>query len=314
MTILLFIFIYFIIFFSVFDEGDSDSEFHPRMSPITIPKVILNNGEVNCKTCGKLYKPSSEANFLFRDLCVSCQSAFEDSLAALNGSATSSSTRPEQALKEQSVDDVDEEKDPNDVPQGQGQEIDVDINALNQYIDEAVVSENSIKGRENMEEEEDVNNPPIIENSSSSSADSPSVTLEVMLGSILASGLLAGQIFLNNIPYMVEAEKTNIPDGRGAGTTMFHNEYSKKLPELYWYRFYAGFVTKQYQCMGLCMTKCGNVFVGVMETMCSAPRYDPVIYFTKTKSAKIMQSTQWRRQYILDPSAVMTTDIDDVNR
>ena len=86
----------------------------------------------------------------------------------------------------------------------------------------------------------------VVDRGSSSSSDSPAVSLEVMLGSVLACGAHAGQIFLNNIPYLVEAEKLNIPEGRGAGTTMFHNEYSKKLPELYWYRFYAGLVTKQY--------------------------------------------------------------------
>ena len=50
----------------------------------------------------------------------------------------------------------------------------------------------------------------IMESSSTSSKESPPVSLEVMLGSVLACGAHAGQIFLNNIPYMVEAEKSDI--------------------------------------------------------------------------------------------------------
>ncbi len=279
-------------------------------SPINIP--IDLDSEIKCRTCMKVFRPSPDASFLFRDLCVPCQVAFEANMAALdNGQASTSSSRLQQ---EENSNEEEEEKSPDNVVEREAVEKVVEPPFVNQY-DSARFDQNEEENRNDMDVvQQNVGQTLVVDRGSSSSSDSPTVSLEVMLGSVLACGAHAGQIFLNNIPYLVEAEKLNIPEGRGAGTTMFHNEYSKKLPELYWYRFYAGFSTQKYQCMGICMTKCGNIFIGVMETMCSAPRMDPVIYFSSTKSAKIIKTPQWRRQYILDPSAELTTDVDDVNR
>lgn len=272
------------------------------------------DSEIKCRTCMKVFQPSPDASFLFRDLCVPCQVAFEANIAALDDAqASMSSSRLQQ---EENSKEEEEEKSPDNVVEKAAVEelVELQPRIINRY-DSARFDHNEEENIYNMDVvQQNVGQTLVVDLGSSRSSDSPAVSLEVMLGAVLGCGAHAGQIFLNNIPYLVEAEKLNIPDGRGAGTTMFHNEYSKKLPELYWYRFYAGFSTKTYQCMGICMTKCGNVFIGVMETMCSAPRMDPVIYFSSTKSAKIIKTNQWRRQYILDPSAELTTDVDDVNR
>jgi hypothetical protein len=282
-------------------------------SPIHVSDALLNK-EITCRTCSKSFVPSPNAKFLFRDLCIPCQEAFEQNLDMLHGDSSSSHSRQEEKSNDAAV-----------VEKDQVQVFEVSNDPIVETLANKIVSDISFDGQDKQIKDIEMNAVTelsgrvvdsdgivIMESSSSSSKESPPVSLEVMLGSVLACGAHAGQIFLNNIPYMVEAEKSDIPDGRGAGITMFHNEYSKKCPELYWYRFYGGFSTKKYQCMGLCMTTCGNVFIGVMETMCSNPRYDPVIYLTATKTAKIMKSTQWRRQYVLNLSAVLTTDPDDI--
>jgi hypothetical protein len=136
-----------------------------------------------------------------------------------------------------------------------------------------------------------------------------------MLGAIVSQKLKAGTVYMHGKPYIVEAD-TEIPDGRGPYTTFFHSEFSKNVPPLYWYRFYAGFYTKCFQCLGFSMTQCGNVFVGILETMCNTPKLDPVIYFTNSNIAAIIdKNVRWRRDYKLAPAETpLIVDLEVVVR
>lgn len=126
-------------------------------------------------------------------------------------------------------------------------------------------------------------------------------SLVIMIGSILACGDKVGNVRLHGVDHYIQADVDNIPDGRGAHTTFFHSVFSKSIPDLYWYRFYAGFHTKLFQCLGFNTTLCGNVFVGICETMCPSPNLDPVIYFTASNSCAIITTKKWRHIYKLAP-------------
>ena len=68
------------------------------------------------------------------------------------------------------------------------------------------------------------------------------------------------------------------------------------------------------------MTECGNLFMGVMETMCNKCRIDPVIYFTETNTCRIIGcepggiDRQWRKTYKLNCILNLTIDIDKAKR
>ncbi len=69
-----------------------------------------------------------------------------------------------------------------------------------------------------------------------------------------------------------------------------------------------------YACMAFTMTKCGNLFIGIMETMCYECRTDPVIYFPSMDTCRIVNDIMWRKQFKLNCILILTIDIEKAKR
>ncbi len=80
------------------------------------------------------------------------------------------------------------------------------------------------------------------------------------------------------------------------------------------YYYYAGMYPRCFSCMAFTMTECGNLFMGVMETMCNKCRVDPVIYFVETNTCRIISDRLWRRQFKLNCILMLTIDIEKAKR
>ena len=66
--------------------------------------------------------------------------------------------------------------------------------------------------------------------------------------------------------------------------------------------------------MAFTMTECGNLFMGIMETMCYKCRTDPVIYFPSTDTCRIVNDRMWRKQFKLNCILILTIDIEKAKR
>jgi hypothetical protein len=121
-------------------------------------------------------------------------------------------------------------------------------------------------------------------------------------------------ITINGVTHLMEFDNLPNPDGRGIKTWMFNSDFSSTIPPLYWYRFYGGYVTKKMAFIGMCMTECGNLLVGILETRCSKPRYDAVIYYKRSNECKIQKEASWKQQLVLCPSIELGVDLDHVKR
>ena len=160
--------------------------------------------------------------------------------------------------------------------------------------------------------------PTLTDNKSSNGSDKLNVkdddmTFDVMLTAVFSCGSKSGRVKIHDHEYEFSACPKHI-SGRGGGTTMINTEFSKSIPDLFGYYFYAGMYTRCFSCMAFTMTECGNLFMGVMETMCNKCRVDPVIYFVETNTCRIISDRLWRRQFKLNCILMLTIDIEKAKR
>ena len=139
------------------------------------------------------------------------------------------------------------------------------------------------------------------------------MTFDVMLSAVFSCGSKSGRVNIHGHEYEFSACGKFI-SGRGGGTTMIITEFSKSIPDLFGYYYYGGMHTRLYSCLAFTMLECGNLFMGVMETMCNKCRIDPVIYFADTKTCRIITDRMWRRQFKLNCLLNLTIDIAEAKR
>jgi hypothetical protein len=139
------------------------------------------------------------------------------------------------------------------------------------------------------------------------------MTFDVMLSAVFSCGAKTGRVTIHGNEYEFSACAKSI-SGRGGATTLIVTEYSKSIPDLFGYYYYAGVYTRSFSCLAFTMTECGNLFMGVMETMCNKCRVDAVIYFAETKICRIITDRNWRRQFKLNCILHLTVDIAEAKR
>ena len=150
-------------------------------------------------------------------------------------------------------------------------------------------------------------------NSKVSTPQDDEMTFDVMLTAVFSCGAKTGRVTIHGYEYEFSACAKNI-SGRGGATTLIITEYSKSIPDLFGYYYYAGVYTRTFSCLAFTMTECGNLFMGVMETMCNKCRVDAVIYFAETKICRIISDRHWRRQFKLNCILHLTVDIAEAKR
>ena len=121
-------------------------------------------------------------------------------------------------------------------------------------------------------------------------------------------------VVINGIEHLIQYDNRPAPMGRGLKTYMFCSDFSADIPPLYWYRFFAGYVTTHIALIGMCMMECGDMLVGILETRCPKPRFDAVIYYAQTRECHINKDKKWKQNMVLRPHAPLTVDIADVKR
>jgi hypothetical protein len=141
--------------------------------------------------------------------------------------------------------------------------------------------------------------------------ENSSIDIRIALLNLMAGKENSDVIVVNGVEHIMSFDPVPNPDGRGVKTYMFANEFSTSIPPLYWYRFYAGYVTTKTAMVGMCMTECGNMLVGILETRCNTPRYDAAFYYAKTKECVILKPFAYKN-IVLCPKAPLTIDINEV--
>ena len=142
------------------------------------------------------------------------------------------------------------------------------------------------------------------------------MTFDLMLAAVFSCGAKEGRVTIHGHDYSFSACPKMLLS-RGGGTTMIITEFSKSIPDLFGYYYYGGSYTRCYSCMAFTMTECGNLFMGVMETMCSRARLDAVIYFPETNTCRIMSpesGVKWRQKFKLNCILHLTIDLDKAKR
>jgi len=124
----------------------------------------------------------------------------------------------------------------------------------------------------------------------------------------------SGVIVVNGIDYQYTSEALSNQYGRGAKTFVFQSSFTNSIPSLYGYKLCAGYMTRLYAFVSLCMMQSGDMLVCVLETRCNKPRYDPVIFDAQSQTCSISRDNDWRCKTKLDIGAKLTFDIDVVKK
>lgn len=193
-----------------------------------------------------------------------------------------------------------------------------DVDDIDHKIDNNLVEDN----KEADEGDEDLSRRSVSSLSSTSGAFSQTLTpqensaidVKIALLNIMNEKESSDVITINGVQHIMEFDSLPNPDGRGIKTWMFNSEFSSSIPPLYWYRFYSGYVSKHLAFIGMCMTECGNFFVGILETRCPKPRYDAVVYYKRSNECKIYKDHDWKRKFVLCPHAPLDVDVEVVKR
>jgi hypothetical protein len=304
-------------------SNDDDADFGMNSSD----EEPIQNTISSCKTCGISYSPSTgPVDFLYEDLCEPCSAKFKEGLKKLDAFLDSNPSNVETSRNTNSdgMDGDDNGSDtgnvggPSDRVDSSADKVGSDNNvesggefnlgdksALGEKGDDSVVIENSIT-------------PTTSKNTDNIGGDAD-MTFDVMLTAVFSCGAKSGLVSIHGHDYKFSA-CPKVVYGRGGGTTLINTEHSKSIPELFGYYYYAGLFTRSYSCMAFTMTECGNLFMGVMETMCNKCRIDPVIYFTETNTCRIIGcepggiDRQWRKTYKLNCILNLSIDIDKAKR
>lgn len=280
---------------------------------------------VKCKRCASEYVPSSKKSLDYTciGLCDACSEEVKARVEKLkhggdkdtsedeidgggSGKMTSSSAATDSFFSDNMIqeddkggNDIDANK-VNGIPDNDGSEHGDDDK--NDNIVDSSSEKNSNGG-----DESDVEDVP------AKTTVDDDVTFDVMLGAVFSCGSKSGRVKIHDHEYEFSACPLNI-SGRGGGTTLIVTEFSKSVPELFGYYYYGGLYTRLYACMAFTMTECGNLFMGIMETMCYKCRTDPVIYFPSTDTCRIVNDRMWRKQFKLNCILILTIDIEKAKR
>jgi hypothetical protein len=290
-------------------SDDEDAAFSANRSddgngPAIGPKTAI------CKTCGLEYTLSGvNVDIIFLDMCDSCSEILKAKLKDIP--SMSESTSSVEKSRSTSSDGLQEDSTLNsgggDNPslvEKEGHDAS-DEESENEEVDNV---DDDANKKDNDDSKDDSRvlggNRDVIEDES---------TFDVMLAAVFSCGSKAGRVTIHGHEYEFSACPKYI-SGRGGGTTMIMTEYSKSIPDLFGYYYYAGMYTRCYACMAFTMTECGNLFMGCLETMCNKCRVDPVIYFVESNTCRIITDRQWRRQFKLNCILMLTIDIDKAKR
>ena len=305
-------------------SNDDDADFGMDSSDENTVDKTIQNTTALCKTCGIQYSLSEgPIDYLYMDMCDSCGDKLKEGMKKIDAflDSTPSNVETSRNTNSDGMDGDDNASDTGNVGGSSDEEVDSsdkvgsdnkvdtggdlnlgDKSALGENGDDKVVIDNNI--------------PPKNTDNIGGDAD---ITFDVMLTAVFSCGAKSGLVSIHGHDYNFSA-CPKVVYGRGGGTTLINTEYSKSIPELFGYYYYAGLFTRSYSCMAFTMTECGNLFMGVMETMCNKCRIDPVIYFTETNTCRIIGcepggiDRQWRKTYKLNCILNLTIDIDKAKR
>jgi len=280
-----------------FQVSDSESE------------EIITATTLKCKTCEEIYDPSKvPQEFMVLEVCNDCGQRLKEKLKMMEVNdvnihplaSTSSSESSDLFDKEvlAAADDIVDDELAKRLPETSSAK---SSDALNDEVSKgssAKLDDEVLKGNSDKLK---------------GGAKDDDMTFDVMLSAVFSCGSKSGRVNIHGHEYEFSACGKFI-SGRGGGTTMIITEFSKSIPDLFGYYYYGGMHTRLYSCLAFTMLECGNLFMGVMETMCNKCRIDPVIYFADTKTCRIITDRMWRRQFKLNCILNLTIDIDEAKR
>lgn len=278
---------------------------------------------LKCTSCKNDFEPSkdSASDFMCYGMCDACSEKFKSNLEQMEKS---------NAIMENMIDEVDKQfrDDASDVSGdgidpstasmkiGQGKSDAPDMSE----VDGDLVDSNADKSRSHSSSTKTPSNSSTLSDDSNDgkmvhgdAKHDDDMSYDVMLAAVFSCGSKSGRVTIHDLEYEFSACPKFI-SGRGGGTTMIITEYSKSIPDLFGYYYYGGMYTRCFSAMAFTMTECGNLFMGVMETMCNKCRIDPVIYFADTNTCRIINDRVWRKQFKLNSILILTIDIDVAKR
>jgi len=289
-------------------SDDEDAAFSANRSDDGIVPATGGPTSAICKTCSMEFTLSGvNVDVIYLDMCDSCSEIFKAKLKDIpsmsestsiveNSRSTSSDGLQEDSTLNSGGGDNPSLEEGNDVSdeESENEEGDNDDDNANKKDDGDSKDDSTVLG----------GNRDVVEDES---------TFDVMLAAVFSCGSKAGRVTIHGHEYEFSACPKYI-SGRGGGTTMIMTEYSKSIPDLFGYYYYAGMYTRCFACMAFTMTECGNLFMGCLETMCNKCRVDPVIYFVESNTCRIITDRQWRRQFKLNCILMLKIDIDKAKR
>ena len=280
------------------NDDDVDAEF----SAIEFDDEVKEKNILKCSSCGKDYcDTGSEVDFLCMGMCESCSESMKENLKKMETGDPLSSV--EQTVRSTSSDGCDGDgADDNDI-----------VNPSGGDDDKGDGSDD--KDGFTKDPLDDISKPLSSSAAISSSEEAAEdMTFDIMIAAVLSSGATHGRVTIHDNEYEFSACPKSV-SGRGGGTTMIITDYSKAIPDLFGYYYYGGMYTKSFCAMAFTMTECGNLFMGVMETMCNRCRVDPVIYFADTNTCRIIYNERtWRKQFKLNSILRLKIDIEKAKR
>ena len=304
-----------------FQVSDSESE------------EIITATTLKCKTCEEIYDPSKvPQEFMVLEVCNSCGQRLKEKLKMLEVNdvnihplaSTSGSENSDLFDKEvlAAADDIVDDELANRLPETSSAKSsdaldDEHLKSSSDKLDDEVSKGSSAKLDDEVSKSSSAKlDDEVLKGNSEKlkgGATDDDMTFDVMLSAVFSCGSKSGRVNIHGHEYEFSACGKFI-SGRGGGTTMIITEFSKSIPDLFGYYYYGGMHTRLYSCLAFTMLECGNLFMGVMETMCNKCRIDPVIYFADTKTCRIITDRMWRRQFKLNCLLNLTIDIAEAKR
>ena len=273
-----------------------------------------NKKDVCCSSCKKEFEPTPGKleDFMCVGMCDSCSETFKGNLHRMENSNGNMEIQEDPVTNEIFQDDDDGTLPANDANDKDALRESGDGNPLN--VDDETQNVNPSSSTDSIPKG-DVTNDSTSSKSkeSKTSVSNEDMTFDVMIDSVFSCGAKSGLVTIHKIDYQFSA-CPKIISGRGGGTTLIVTEFSKSIPDLFGYYYYGGMYTRNYSCIAFTMTECGNLFMGVMETMCYKCRIDPVIYFAESDTCRIINDRGWRKQFKLNCILNLTIDIDKAKR
>lgn len=267
-----------------------------------------------CSSCKKEFEPTAGKvqDFLCVGMCDSCSETFKGNLKRMEDSNGNMEIQENTLTNEIFRDDDDGNLAADEGNQKDGSHEGGDGDPLHVDDENPIVDSSSSK---DFIPEGGVTNDSTNSKSkeSTASVSNEDMTFDVMIDSVFSCGAKSGLVTIHKIDYPFSACPKHI-SGRGGGTTLIVTEFSKSIPDLFGYYYYGGMYTRNYSCIAFTMTECGNLFMGVMETMCYKCRIDPVIYFAESDTCRIINERSWRKQFKLNCILNLTIDIDKAKR